>query len=1387
MWRYSDFLAVREDFIPVFSEEVDKNHREDWKFFIPHDQMKTLLDKLMIALERAHGGDKRSIWLTGAYGTGKTYASFVIKHLLEDDLEVIEEYFKKHQILTPLWQRFKALRQKKPYLVIYRSASGHITSSRGLMIEIQQAIKEQLRAHGYSNAFSESLMDQLVSKLSDPSGIFNWEAAFVKYRGRFRTVATAAGVIERLRAGDVKLGEQVAAVLEEEGLTLADSPAAVKAWIKEVIEANELQGIIFIWDEFTEFFTNNVPVTPLQELAQATADMPFYLILITHRSLNQFTRVDEETRKKLLDRFHNCQLEMVPITAYKLISNVIEIKPDYKREWEDKLDSLWDQVEKAVLQIHVLGEQINKEEIKRMIPIHPYTAYLLATISSLYSSSQRTLFQFLKTDPPGSFQWFIANYPQNSWYWLTPDYLWQYFFEDVRDVNIGNVEAIGNLLGYYNSKKSDMNEEELRVFRLMLLLLALWNQTQGVHSLLKPKLSNIKNMFLGTELYQKVKEIADELCSRNIMYAVSIGNDLEYIIPTSTIDQNKLNECFRWVENAFNFEKVAKEKDSDVGFASKIVGLLSLSGATKLRHPIQIFSAKEFKSRRERLLQGVDKPYEIGVIFLVAQEEGDLAGSEVVAAEVSKACPHYCILISQVAFGARDWKDWLDSRSHCRYYQEAKEDKMQRYYDIKSKDIVDKWLNMVRIGRIRAFFKGQQEELDGCQAVTGYLEDIVNSVFPYGPEKLSKVATLYAQSWGKAGAEIGLGIAHNIQQPYKNVVNELQLLGFWEGKVSVHSDHPLSKMQRVVDEFFNTNDHVNLKQLWEALQQPPYGLMPSPIGILIFAFLLRKYANGYYYSDGNNSFPLNPNKLAELIEQVMKGFKFSENYTIRKMSIDGECFCHIARNVFYLTQEQASYPEEARKNIRKIVSELGFPLWTLIYYIKRASSIGSANHIIEAVKKLNEILTFTKDELEDRDIKGLVDVVNPVCHDLSKMINRERMQEGMRSFWEIYNPQLISLMEKLRLEVSHVMNKLRILLNEDAFLWTEESVKEKLPEVVTELDLVDALNCLLGVKRQDLNELRNYFRNNWFKGKLPLIWYKEGQPDEIGTLIEYLYELIYRPSQGIKVNRSEDIRRYSSQLASVLNKGPFVVGVLVQKYTGHTLSDAESEALYNELSDLSQASEDEARSAIVRTLNNQVRQKKIAQLRQRWQELTGSESPERWSEERGVPIQWMLEGKDHHVFFECYDNIHKLAETDIDKLIEHLSHRAAEFVNLQDQQYVSDRFIRVIAGDYAELVLEANMADQLQAYIRKTLDGNIYRWPMLLSEIHQLVRKWVTENYRSTAYPKILKVIETIPPEEIKQLIIQLAADDALVGTKVLASISKVETKPRKMKWGFLR
>ena len=181
----------------------------------------------MFPLERGRNSDKLSHWLTGAYGTGKTYASFVVKHILEDDIEEIEDYFQKHELITPLWPRIKAIRENKRYLVVYRSAadllSGSITSNRRLMMEMEQAIKEKLHEQGYSYTVSTGIMHQLLNRLSEKGGIIDWEMAFNKYRGYFPTVASADEVIDRLHNGDLQIAEQVANILEQEGISLHDS------------------------------------------------------------------------------------------------------------------------------------------------------------------------------------------------------------------------------------------------------------------------------------------------------------------------------------------------------------------------------------------------------------------------------------------------------------------------------------------------------------------------------------------------------------------------------------------------------------------------------------------------------------------------------------------------------------------------------------------------------------------------------------------------------------------------------------------------------------------------------------------------------------------------------------------------------------------------------------------------------------------------------------------------------------------------------------------------------------------------------------------------------------------------------------------------------------
>lgn len=1372
MWRYCDYLAVSEDFIPVFSEEVDNNNKGSWKFFIPHLQMRNLLEKLIVSLERGRNSDKLSHWLTGAYGTGKTYASFVVKHILEDDIEEIEDYFQKHELITPLWPRIKAIRENKRYLVVYRSAadllSGSITSNRRLMMEMEQAIKEKLHEQGYSYTVSTGIMHQLLNRLSEKGGIIDWEMAFNKYRGYFPTVASADEVIDRLHNGDLQIAEQVANILEQEGISLHDSPTAMKAWIKDIINENDLQGIIFIWDEFTDYFANNVPVTPLQELAQATVDMPFYLFIVTHKALSQFSRIDDDTRRKLLDRFHTCQLEMTPVTAYKLIANIIEAKAGV--EWEAKRDSLWSNVDVAVLHINLLGESVKKEELKLLTPIHPFTAYLLATISSLYSSSQRTLFQFLKKDDPGSFQWFVNNYPRDNWYWLTPDFLWQYFFEDFK---IEDIENISDILNHYHTNKGDLNQEELRVFQVMLLLTVLGRQTQGTHALLKPSLSVIKRMFVGTELYHQVNDIAEKLCARGFMHAIPAEDDFEYIIPTVTIDHNKLRRYEERARNSLTFEKMVNLDKTDAEFAPYLKELLYLQGAAKLRYPVKIVSAQELKSRHERIVGFVEQPCEIGLIFVVAEEDEHLYGTEDISSAISKNYPNYCILISQNAFGKRRWNEWIGYRARAWYHEEMRDNNTKRYYESKGKRIVDEWFAAVRIGRIRAFFRGKKQvELVGSEAINEYLNNVAEIVYPYGPEKISRIDTLYVSNWGKAGAEIGLKVAQNIQRPYKTIVDELKEQGLWEEiEVNKYPEHPLIKMKQVVDNFFQEQDHVFLKDLWDALQEPPYGLLPSPIGILIFAYLLRDYAQGYYYSDGYNSLPLNPNKLAEIIEKILKGAKLSEFYTIRKMSKQGEAFCKLAREVFHLDLDQTAYPEETRKNIRKQIMELGYPLWTVRYYVKKNPGFVSMGELDTAIEKLNEIIAYERDELSDEEIQEIVDSLRPIKFDLSRLFGRERMQVGMEHFLYLNSPKLNNFMDILNIGIPRVMSFLRKYLNEDVYLWEEERVKEKLPLVASEFDFVDSLNKLLEVRKKDLQELREHFIN-WFDCKLPLYFFVEGQNEDIAGAINSLNNLIYHNSKDLKVDAAEDIRRLSGTLRSLLSSGSIpLTKILIEKYSGQTLSEKEAAQVYADIPDLRDSSEDEVKRAILIALSRQAKQKKISEVRRTWQIISDSASPEEWSEKMRTPIQWVIEGLEHHNFIKQYSNISNMSEDELEQMILYLNNNRAELEVLKDSQYILQKLIQVAAGDYADLVYQAEAGLEIQSFVYKQMDGNVFSWPMRMNEINRLVRGWIHDNYKETAYRKVAKMIDLLSPDEIKQILKSIVAEDALMGVRLLAAI----------------
>ena len=277
-----------------------------------------------------------------------------------------------------------------------------------------------------------------------------------------------------------------------------------------------------------------------------------------------------------------------------------------------------------------------------------------------------------------------------------------------------------------------------------------------------------------------------------------------------------------------------------------------------------------------------------------------------------------------------------------------------------------------------------------------------------------------------------------------------------------------------------------LIELWEELQKPPIGLMPSPIGLLLFARLMKKYIEGYYLYEGNNPQPLNPDKLAVILNQVVKGQRIAENYFIHHMSPEGEEFCNLVKNLFNLPSQKTSYPEEARKNMREKLQRLGYPLWTVVYLQEKEDE-----NFRRAIAALQEVLSYEKDELRDEDMKEIVAIVKPRAKKIADALEREKMEQGMNKFLDLKEPKLRSLLQRLNIDYNNLRSKLRSLLEEDVYLWKEEKVREKLPEVVAELELIDALNELCGGNAKDINEAVYNFREVWFKSKLPLACFKK--------------------------------------------------------------------------------------------------------------------------------------------------------------------------------------------------------------------------------------------------------------------------------------------------------
>jgi len=83
MNNYKEIIELNKLFKPYY--DLTAEETDFWKSFIPNQQFYKSLNKALTSIESTNPRDRLSLWMQGTYGTGKSFATAVIKNLLFND------------------------------------------------------------------------------------------------------------------------------------------------------------------------------------------------------------------------------------------------------------------------------------------------------------------------------------------------------------------------------------------------------------------------------------------------------------------------------------------------------------------------------------------------------------------------------------------------------------------------------------------------------------------------------------------------------------------------------------------------------------------------------------------------------------------------------------------------------------------------------------------------------------------------------------------------------------------------------------------------------------------------------------------------------------------------------------------------------------------------------------------------------------------------------------------------------------------------------------------------------------------------------------------------------------------------------------------------------
>ncbi len=1396
---YQDYFNIDPKYYAAVTADLIAQGKVSWKGFYPHETFVKLLETTHRVLS---GAAHRSIWVEGAYGTGKSHAALTVKSLLDASDEETEAYFDDFKLSHDLRNKFVALKNGGRIITIHRIGSADIHTDTDLILAVQQSMTAALRAHGIENQGDASMKDAFLKWLGSNSANRAYFDALIhgeKYLWDFSGMGVGE-VEERLKtasgADTELLMRKVMKVLKENGqYGLFSDMNDMADWIKSVIEENRLSGVLFIWDEFSEFIKNHpFGLTGFQTLIEISQSHPFYFMIVVHGATEGAKNdlfQDRATRNKILDRFESpIQIELPDNMAFRLMAQAMKTSNDpiLKAEWaEDKaaLNEELVQVRHVILKTQT-HTGLKEQDLENIVPIHPYAALILKNIATVFSSNQRSMFDFIisndMTDAKG-FKWFISEYgAMDDPNLLTVDLLWDFFYGKGR---AGLQDEVRGVLECYNRLEGDkLTPDERRVFKTVLLLEAISKSPNAASTkgpqLLIPTDENLDLAFDGTDWQKgKASAIAKGLADKKILFKRALsGGKTEYTVVILPDDI----EIYR--------EQVRKSTTTQgLIVTGALMDALTLPPALKQRFLTDATSYDRFTVAAKRMGQETP-PERFSVLFTFAMTDVEAQQArQKILQTVNQSGNSLLFVETLTPMGSDLYEQYVDNMAYSLYHAQKNKTQAENFQK-QAMSVLSAWRSKIGSGAFMLYDASRKggERMANLEDLFDALRETDYQRYPYGLEHYPLNSTLYGAYQPAAGAECGIkqetrGAYRN---PNKNQSVESALKGAWNvedyWKDPSKQSLPIVRIKKRVDElvqrgFDSATGQVSVMEILEEMEKPPFGFMPSGITALVLGFTLKEYVREeYFWSDGLNSQPMTVEKMkfaiaGAIAERLNPGKKYRPEY-IRAMSADMRAFLKCSAGVFRIPSAQCVSVEGVRDQIRVRMKGFSFPLWCVTYTLDRETLESSVELVRQTLDDYMGIANTansavsSESELAERIGKRASE--NPaLARDLERLATSEKCQEGMLAYLAAYrNGELPALAERINDNGAYLEQVRRRFSAGDAnWVWNIATANEKIDDVILEYHIVDESCKTLGAF-PTLAEVVNAWNAKTNNVRISC----EAVESQAGDLAPFLRQLLYI-KQGNGIQEQNKTTFYNLLLTQRENFERFYQNQVsyFTRAADAFLSGLEPEEISEIYHDLPKGQFTKPRSAYYNDVENAVAEYKTKRwakkLRDLWREKTGTKDPVDWSDRYETPLLCMFADAERGEAREIFRVVMSAKPEDsaAKRAMEYLEN--ATFYNRLSDEGARDACFRErVIGDYAVLLRDLR---KTRGELLHNLTERPYDW-LDNSAVRNELRRLADKEYKLSGCDRAMEIINGMNAEQLRVYLRGKIQDDADFGMQIL-------------------